>query len=606
MSAPSQGHHPGTRFASHSARRSRRSRNPHVPRFEFLEQRLALSTYYVAPTGSDDNTGSEGSPFATLQHAMMSLEPGDTLDVESGSYAGFIVGWDSTAASTGDPYGTIDGTASAPITIQAAPGTAPGSVVIDSQDNKTQAGIDLEPGDNYINISGITINGSSGGLAEYPNHGEGIKVAGSIDVTVENCTVTNIDYGFGIIVDNVSNVALENNNISGTGSSGNADYGHGIYLSGSSSDLTVTGNVIDNNSYIGIHVNGDGGVVTNALIEGNYIYNNGQNGINADGIENSVIENNLIYNYQDFGICLYQIDASAGSSNNVIVNNTIDAGTSSDAGAALRILDGSTGNTILNNILLGGGGVTLRISSDSMSGLVSNYNVVGSLFQSEDTGSTESLGQWQSQTGQDENSLIATPQQLFVDPSNNDYQELPTSPSVDAGTAQDAPDVDIEGNPRPAGNGYDIGCYEYQPPPTVSQVTPSVGPVAGGTEVTITGTDLAFASAVDFGNDTVTSFLSDTNGQIVMDSPAAAAGPVDVTVVTAGGTSATSPADQFTYDDGPTLTAIKPVAPNTRNTPVATIEVTFSVPVNTATFSADAVSLTDNGDASPSPVFRFP
>ena len=56
--------------------------------------------------------------------------------------------------------------------------------------------------------------------------------------------------------------------------------------------------------YIGIHINGDiseGGVglVTHALIEGNRIYNNGQNGINADGLQSSVIQNNLIYGYPE-------------------------------------------------------------------------------------------------------------------------------------------------------------------------------------------------------------------------------------------------------------------------------------------------------------------
>ena len=98
-------------------------------------------------------------PFATMQHAMISLEPGDTLDVESGKYPGFIVGWDSTPASSGDPYGYINGTPGNPITIQAEPGSPPGSVIIDSRNNETPVGIDLEPGDNYINISGFTIDG---------------------------------------------------------------------------------------------------------------------------------------------------------------------------------------------------------------------------------------------------------------------------------------------------------------------------------------------------------------------------------------------------------------------------------------------------------------
>ena len=40
-------------------------------------------------------------------------------------------------------------------------------------------------------------------------------------------------------------------------------------------------------------------------------------------MQNSPIENNLLYNNHASGISLYQIDAAAGSTNNVVVNNTI-------------------------------------------------------------------------------------------------------------------------------------------------------------------------------------------------------------------------------------------------------------------------------------------
>src|SRR6516162_8714557 len=273
---------------------------------EQLETRLVPSTYYVATTGNDSNNGSAAHPFKTMQHAMISLEPGDTLDVEAGSYAGFIVGWDSTPANTGDRYGWIDGTPSAPITIQADPSAVAGSVIINSRNNETSAGVDLEPGDNYIIISGFNIDDSAGGVDKYPNKGEGIKICGNNDSAIGN-TITSINYGFGIIADNANNVLLRGNTITGTLDQGNADYGHGIYISGSTNHAVVQGNTIYSNQYIGIHVNGDAseggiGLVTNALIEDNVIYNNGQNGINADGLQSSTIENNLLYGYQDFGI----------------------------------------------------------------------------------------------------------------------------------------------------------------------------------------------------------------------------------------------------------------------------------------------------------------
>ena len=136
------------------------------------------------------------------------------------------------------------------------------------------------------------------------------------------------------------------------------------------------------------------GLVTNALIQDNLIYNNGQNGINADGLQSSVIENNLIYGYGGFGVCLYQSDAGGPSINNLLVNNTI-VSTVSCAGAAVRILDGGTGNTLLNNVLLGADGNTLRISSNSLSGLICNYNVLTGQYQSDDTGAMYTMAQWQ-------------------------------------------------------------------------------------------------------------------------------------------------------------------------------------------------------------------
>ncbi len=87
-----------------------------------------------------------------------------------------------------------------------------------------------------------------------------------------------------------------------------------------------------------------------------------------------------------------------------------------------------------------------------------------------------------------------------------------------------------------------------QVPPAVTAISPTAGRVAGGTAVTITGTNLAGATAVDFGTTAASSFTVNSAGtQITATSPAEAVGTVEVTVVTAGGTSATSSADEFSY-----------------------------------------------------------
>ena len=85
------------------------------------------------------------------------------------------------------------------------------------------------------------------------------------------------------------------------------------------------------------------------------------------------------------------------------------------------------------------------------------------------------------------------------------------------------------------------------PPPVVTAINPSSGPVTGGTSVTITGTDLNGATAVAFGATPAASFTVNSATSITAVAPAHAAGTVDVTVTTPGGTSNTGPADTFTY-----------------------------------------------------------
>jgi parallel beta-helix repeat protein len=441
---------------------------------EPLESRLLLSTtYFVAPSGSDAAPGTNSAPFATLQQGASVLKAGDTLDVRPGSYAGFVTGWDPAGTSI---YGTIAGTASAPITIQADPASAAGSVIIASKNSKTEVGIDLEPGCDYIVINGFTVDGTSMQLAAYPNNGSGIKATGNYD-TLENNTVKNIDYGFGITCNAAVGIQILNNEVYGTGWHNNAFYGHGIYVAGASNNCVLRGNYVHDNLYHGIQFNGDPDNVSGALVEQNRVQNNGGNGFNCDGLRNSIVRNNLITGWQKYGVVLFQIDSALPSAGNIIVNNTFADG-QSGSGAALRLLDAATGNTILNNILLGGDGNGLRISSDSQSGLVSDYNVIGNSVQSEDTGNSQSLAQWQASSGQDAHSFVAAESSLFVAPGS-DYHLKPASPAIDAGTSTDAPPNDLDGNPRPQGATFDIGAYEF------SQGGLTVPSVVGGSGATI-------------------------------------------------------------------------------------------------------------------------
>jgi sugar lactone lactonase YvrE len=86
--------------------------------------------------------------------------------------------------------------------------------------------------------------------------------------------------------------------------------------------------------------------------------------------------------------------------------------------------------------------------------------------------------------------------------------------------------------------------------PTVSSVTPTTGPVAGGTTVTIHGSMFLPGSQVAFGSTPATS-VTYVSPYVMTAVAPAGAGTVDVTVTDFAGTSTTSAADQYTYPTAP-------------------------------------------------------
>ena len=395
--------------------------------------------YFVSNTGSDTAAGTSAAPWQTLQHAAETVGPGDRVTARAGNYTGF--------------YLDTSGTAAAPIEFLAEPGT-----IINQRNATTPDGINLELA-SYVVIDGFSVTGMpragvrSVGLANnFASH-----------VTVRNVTATN-NGKWGIFTGHVNDLLIESNSTSGSIDE------HGIYVSNSGDRPIIRNNVSFNNRSNGIHMNGDlsqggDGIISNAIVAGNRIYNNGVgggSGINMDGVKNSLIENNLLYGNHASGISLYKIDGASGSTGNVVVNNTIYE--ASDARWAINIQNASTGNTVMNNILVSAhsfrGAITA--TSDSLPGLVSDYNAVMDRFSTDDGNTRITLAQWRAATGQDTHSVIVTPSSvLFANLAGNDYHLQSGSPAKNAGTSQFAPPADIEGLPRKAGAAYDIGAYEF-------------------------------------------------------------------------------------------------------------------------------------------------
>ncbi len=165
-----------------------------------------------------------------------------------------------------------------------------------------------------------------------------------------------------------------------------------------------------------------------------------------------VVENNLVLTNHWHGITLLN------SQNARIVNNTVFNkwyyDYNSDMYTWIQVTMGSTngGNLVRNNIAH-----TFTTSGDTSVTADNNLTF--------------------SRTADD-------PADWFVNYSTFDMHTVDgNSPQVDAGSGSQAPDDDIEGNSRPSGSGYDIGCYEYV-------VGGNISPVAdAGSDQTVVDSD---------------------------------------------------------------------------------------------------------------------
>src|SRR3984885_7397547 len=276
-----------------------------------------MTTYYVSSiTGSDNNAGTSASaPFASLQAAANVVKPGDTVQVMNGTY---------TAPFYADALDiTTSGTATAPITFEAAPGQTP---VIDSSGGWNAINIE----GSYIVVKGFTVVGDaadytlqsalagySTGSSSLDGNGIAINPTGSVPlpnhITIEDNTVYN-EPGGGIYTEGadyvqiLNNVVHNNANWSAFGNSGisistsaNSDTASGVH------DI-ISGNLVYDNAQLvptsgaGVGTDGEGILLdTNPnytgqiLVENNTVYSNGGPGIESFLTDTATITGNTVY-----------------------------------------------------------------------------------------------------------------------------------------------------------------------------------------------------------------------------------------------------------------------------------------------------------------------
>ncbi len=241
------------------------------------------------------------------------------------------------------------------------------NVIIDQPNDVTNDGINIENAD-YVIIDGFNV-------INQPR--AGIRIAVSDFVIIKNNTCTN-NNRWGIFTGFTNDIIIENNTCSYSQNE------HGIYVSNSGDRPIVRDNICYDNNGCGIQLNADlsqggDGIISNAVIESNILYNNcysGGSAINLDGVQESKIFNNLIYNNHSTGIALFKIDGAEGSKNNKVYNNTII--NPADGRWDILVVDGSTGNALYNNILINHHSFrgSIAIDNASAAGFVSDYNIL--------------------------------------------------------------------------------------------------------------------------------------------------------------------------------------------------------------------------------------
>jgi large repetitive protein len=105
--------------------------------------------------------------------------------------------------------------------------------------------------------------------------------------------------------------------------------------------------------------------------------------------------------------------------------------------------------------------------------------------------------------------------------------------------------------------------FTFVPAPSVTGLSPDVGPVVGGNTVTITGTGFTGATAVSFGQTVVTNFTVNSDTSITVTAPAEPAGGVTVGVTTPIGSSQFAPGDTYVYETAPVIQSFSPATGST-------------------------------------------
>jgi hypothetical protein len=419
--------------------------------------RTALGAeFYVDPaSGAAGNDGSEARPWQTLEAVVgagkfgTTIQAGDQVWLRSGYHGAFVVRGGSYAPPIQVSAASCQSPRVSHVSFSQTSGWVVGGLTISPSYDATLDPLDMVLVDtsssNVIveNCRAFSVEDASSWSAtdwvNLPSNGAFVR---GDSVTIRNCVFTNVR--FGISVDG-ANASIQNNqvvNFSADGMRGLGDYGlfeynlvKNVYVDDAAGDT----NHDDGFQSWSLGPDGPGdGVVTGVVLRGNVFLNredpnqkfpNAMQGIGCfDGMfDNWVVENNVVITDHWHGISFY------GMRNSRIVNNTVIDLNDVDPGPPWIMVTAHKDGTPSENVV-----VRNNLATDfSLEG----QQVVG-----------------------DHNTTLTALDTFFVNPAKFDLHLLASSPAIDVGSSESAPNLDADGIARPQGAAVDLGAYEWHEP----------------------------------------------------------------------------------------------------------------------------------------------
>lgn len=323
----------------------------------------------------------------------------------------------------------------------------------------------------YLSYSAATLSGNTIFSNTADQNGGGAYLFGSAATLNGNTVSANTanESGGGLYL-NYSDATLDGNTVNGNtaNSPGELYGGGGLYLW--FSDTTLSGNTVASNS---ANTNGGGLYLRDSevTLSGNIIVSNtaNQNGGGVyDSGASSTLNGNIISGNTARHDCGGLAVGNATLINNVVADNQAsNTGSGLCLGSSSRLLH----TTIARNdggdssgVYVAGFGVNVALTNTILvSHSIGIYVEGGNTARLE--GTLWGSGGWANTTDWGGDGTIITgtvniwDDPLFMDSDNGDYHLSPGSPAIDAGVDAGVTE-DIDGETRPADDGYDIGADE--------------------------------------------------------------------------------------------------------------------------------------------------